>query len=168
MVAGRAADAARTLAAIDEFLLANRLLCEHVRDRFGPGMAQLIDQSHIAGNLDVFSPYVELVDEEVNGDEAHVSFTVDGRLPLKRTRLVRVDGQWKYDPGDGYATNLPDAFRRMAEGLRLVLDGLKRGQPAAERILEKPEVLVEEVRVRLIPGVAMLKPTTAPASGPRD
>lgn len=162
MVAERAAGAVRTLAAIDEFLLANRLLCDHVREKLSPAIAQLIDQAGIAGNLDVFSPYVELVEEEIRGDEAEVSFSVDGRVPLKRTRLIRVGGQWKYDPGEDYGANLPDAFRRMADGLRLVLDGLKQGRPPLDRILEKPELLVEEVRVRLIPGVSMLQPATKP------
>lgn len=162
MVAGRAAGAVRTLTAIDEFLLANRLLCDHVREKLSPAIAQMIDQAQIAGNLDIFSPYVELVEEEIHGDEAEVSFSVDGRLPLKRTRLVRVGGQWKYDPGEDYGANLPDAFRRMADGLRLVLDGLKQGRPPLDRILEKPELLVEEVRVRLVPGVSMLQPATKP------
>lgn len=163
MLPGRATDAMSTLMAIDEFLLANRMLCDYVRQHVSPGVAQLIDQSPIAGNLDVFSPFVTLVDEDVRGDDAEVAFMVDGRLPLKRTRLKRIGGRWKYDPGEGYAVNLPDAFRRMADGLNFVLDGLKQGRPAADRILEKPDLLVDEVRIRLMPGVSMLKP---PASQP--
>lgn len=162
---GRTAEIAATLSAVDDFLTANRLLCDYLRDNVGLGLAQTVDQSFLSHNLGVFSPYIELLDETIDGDTARVSFVVDEQLPAKRATLRRVDGVWRYDPGPGYDPRLPKAFHRMARGLRLVLDDLKRGRLSVEQIRDDPELLMEEVRVRLLPGVKMLP---APPNSERD
>jgi hypothetical protein len=151
----RAGEITATLTAIDEFLTANEQLCNYVRDHISGGVARVIDQSEMAGNLDIFSRYVELVDERIEGDAAIVTYTVDGRLPVRETRLVRVEGTWRYDPGAGYDPQIPAAFRRMAEGLRLVHDDLRNGRTPAE-VRDDPDRLIEEIRLRMLPGVQML------------
>jgi len=152
----RADEVIQTLSAIDEFLLANRNLCNYVRDEIGIGFAELIDQAPVAGNLEVFSPYVQLASETVSGDHAQVSFQIDGRLPVKRAELVLREGRWFYDPGEGFDPALPAAFKQMAHGLRQALEALRAGRPPREAILSDPEQLVREVRLRLQPGVQML------------
>jgi hypothetical protein len=152
----RAQQVIRTLMAVDEFLHANRVLCDYVHETFALGLSQSIDQSDWGARLDIFSRYVELVDQRIEGDTAVVTFTVDGRVPVRRARLVRVDGAWRYDPGPGYDAQLPAAFERMAQGLRRVLDDLKSGRLAADAIRADPRKLVEEVRVRLQPGIGLL------------
>ena len=163
---GRVHEVVRTLMAVDEFLHANRALCNHVRDEITLGLSQSIDQSHWGDHLDVFSRYVELIDQQITGDTATVSFTVDGRLPVQHARLLPVEGVWRYDPGPGYDPQLPAAFRRMARGLRQVLDDLKSGRLSSDVIRSNPERLIEEVRVRLLPGVKMLP--APPTSQPDD
>ncbi len=156
IVAERVHEVVKTLLAVDEFLHANKSLCDYVRETFAVGLSQSIDQSHWGAHLDVFSRYVELVDQRIQGETATVTFTVDGQVPVHRARLVRVDGAWRYDPGSGYDPQLPAAFERMARGLRQVLDDLKSGRLSAEAIRAEPQRLVEEVRVRLQPGIKML------------
>jgi len=164
IVPGRAPEVIKTLMAVDEFLHANKSLCDYVRDAFALGLSQSIDQSHWGANLDIFSRYVELIDQRVAGDTATVTFTVDGRIPLRHARLVRTGGVWRYDPGPGYDPGLPAAFQRMAHGLRQVLDDLRGGRLSADAIRADPQQLIEEVRVRLQPGIKMLPapPTTQP------
>jgi len=165
VVPGRGHEVVKTVMAVDEFLHANAALCDYVRSEFALGLAESIDQSDWGANLDIFSPRVELVDEQITGDTASVAFMVDGRLPLKHARLLRVEGRWCYDPGPGYDPQLPAAFERMARGLRQLLEDLKAGRVAADEIRAEPARLVEEVRVRLLPGIRMLPIASRPAAG---
>jgi hypothetical protein len=164
VVPQHASEVVRTLMAVDEFLQANEVLCDYVRDRFTLGLSESIDQSRWGAHLDVFSRYVELIDQRIDGEVATVAFTVDRRVPIQRARLVWIDDGWRYDPGPGYDPQLPAAFERMARGLRRVLDDLKSGRISAESVRSDPRSLIEEVRVRLLPGVKMLPaPTTQPS-----
>ena len=165
IVRERAHEVVKTLMAVDEFLHANKTLCDYVRGTFALGLSQSIDQSHWGAHLDIFSRHLELIDQRIEGDTATVTFTVDGRIPVRRARLVRIGGAWRYDPGSGYDPQLPTAFERMARGLRQVLDDLKDGRLSADAIRANPQRLVEEVRVRLQPGIKVLPtpPTTQPS-----
>jgi len=156
VVAERADEVLAVLMAVDDFLVANRELCTYVRDEVGLGLAQMIDQSALANHLEVFSPYVELLDEVVEGDAATVSFCIDGKLPVKQARLQRVGASWRYDPGPGYAPELPKAFHRMADGLREAIVEIKSGRLAVAALRDDPELLAKEVQLRLLPGVKML------------
>jgi len=152
----RAQDVVATLLAVDAFVLANAALCELVEAEVGLGAAQAIDQSRRAYHLDLFSKYVELLGETIVGETATVSFLVDGQLPARRTRFLLVDGHWRYDPGPGDYQQLAAAFEHMADGLRQVYAGLQSGRLAAAEFRLNPERLIEEVRLRLGPGVRML------------
>ncbi len=145
-----------TLMAVDEFLHANKALCDHVRQEITVGLSQAINQSYWSAHLGVFSPYVELVDQHDDGETATVSFTIDGRVPVQHAELVLWEGAWRYDPGGGYDPKLPAAFRRMARGLRDVLEDLKGGRLDVAAIRAEPDRLAEEIRIRLLPGVKML------------
>ncbi len=163
----RVSEVVSTLTAVDGFLSANDELCGLVREKVSGGAARVIDQSRIAANLDIFSAYVELRDERIDGDAAVVTYTVDGRLPVRETRLVRCDGRWRYDPGTGYRAEIPAAFQRMADGLRLVSNDLKSGRIPAAKAAEDPRMLIEEVRLRLLPGLQMLpQPGTTSSAKP--
>lgn len=162
---GRAHEVVKTLMAVDEFLHADRMLCEYVRDHLTPGLSGSIDSSSWAAHLGVFSRYVELIDERIDGTSATVSFTIDGRVPVQRARLELVNGSWRYDPGPGYDPQLPAAFQRMSRGLNRVLDDLNSGRLAADEIRDRPELLIEELRVRLMPGIKMLPPPPSRSSG---
>jgi len=153
---GRGAQLIRMLTAVDEFLSANELLCDHVRDRFTSGLSQSIDQSRWCAGLGIFSQYVSLISERIEGDTAEVAFTIDDRIPVHRVQLVIVENEWRYDPGAGYDERLPNAFQRMAKGLRQVLGDLESGQLTDEQIRTDPARLVEEVRLRLSPGIKLL------------
>lgn len=144
------------LQAVDEFLTANTQLCRHVRDHISIGLSQTIDQSRLAGNLSIFSNYVKLLDEKIDGDSATLSFQIGQEMPARRADLIRVNGQWLYDPGAGDRSKIVPAVRRMADGLQTVLRELRSGglDPAAMR--EDPKKLIEAVRIRLLPGIKML------------
>lgn len=166
IVPARAADVLTTLVAVDDFLSANQQLCDLVRDKVGLGLAQTIDQSFRAYYLDIFSKYVELLDEQIAGDDATVSFTVDGHLPALHAHLRIVAGSWRYDPGPGDYMQLADAFGRMARGLRQVVAEIESGRLSAAQLRDDPELLVREVDIRLRPGVKLLPaPPNAGADG---
>jgi hypothetical protein len=156
IVPQRRHEVSRTLVAVDDFLHANAEICRYVREHVALGAAQAMDQSGLAASLDIFSPFVELLHERVEGDRATVAFQVDRRLPLKRAELRRVDGRWLYDPGPGYRPEIPLAFSRMARGLRQVLADLRSGRLPVEELRANPDRLLEEVRLRLAPGARML------------
>jgi hypothetical protein len=153
---GHGHEVVETLVAVDDLLAANQTLGEVLRQRGFSGLAQTIDQSYLADHLDVFSPYVELLDEVITGDTAAVSFTSDGRLPARQARLRRVDGAWRYDPGPGYDPNLPEAFHRIAKGLRQVADDLEGGRPSATELRDAPDRFIDRVRIAMLPGVKLL------------
>lgn len=165
VVPGAAPSVLATLAAVDEFLSINRSLCDHVRRHVTPGLAAVIDQSRLGDNLDIFSAHVEILSERIDGEQAEVSFLVGGQIPARHARLVRTNEGWRYDPGEGYDPALPAAFRRMADGLRIVLEDLKSGRLPAEELRRNPQRLIEEVRLRLMPGVKMLPAATRSAGG---
>ncbi|MBW7905015.1 MAG: hypothetical protein LC135_06805 [Phycisphaerae bacterium] len=156
IVTARRHETIRTLAAVDDFLAADRDLGSYVRRHVSIGASLAIESADWAANLEIFSRYVEFRGETVEGDSAEVTFQVDRRLPLKVARLRRVEGVWQYDPGPGYQPELPAAFHKLARGLRQVLDDLRSGRLSAEECAARPERLVEEVKLRLTPGVQML------------
>ncbi len=163
IIAAQRYEVVKYLRAMDSYLTANEQLCGFVRDHVAIGLSQSIDQSGMAGNLNIFSQYVTLLDETIDGDTATLSFMVDESLPARRADLARIKGQWLYDPGDGDYAKIIPAIERMADGLRRVLHELQSGRldPAAMRA--HPEQLVEAVRIRLLPGVKMLP--APPTSG---
>lgn len=162
IVPERRHEVSRTLVAVDDFLHANAEICRYVREHVAFGAAQAMDQSALVAHLDIFSPYVELLHENVEGDRATVAYQVDRSLPLKYAELRRVDGRWLYDPGPGYLPEIPAAFGRMARGLRQVLAELRSGRLPAEELRANPDRLLEEVRLRLAPGARMLPKRSGP------
>ncbi|MGD8454027.1 MAG: hypothetical protein PVJ57_19615 [Phycisphaerae bacterium] len=165
IVPERAADVVVTLVAVQEFLSANDELCRVIRDEVGEGLAKHIDQSFRAYYLDIFSKYVEVLDEQATGSTAIVSFTVDGRLPAVHADLRLVEGRWCYDPGPGDYRQLAEGFRQMARGLRHVVTEIEEDRLSSAELREHPELLEREVRLRLLPGIKSLPamPTSAPA-----
>ncbi|MBL8877483.1 MAG: hypothetical protein JNG88_00050 [Phycisphaerales bacterium] len=155
VLADRADDVTRTLVAVDDFLAANQALCELIRGQVGPGVSARVDQSHLADHLDVFSRYVELIGEEITGDRAVVRFTIDGKLPAKSAELWRIEARWRYDPGAGYSTELVAAFEKMTEGLRGLASEFRAGTADVAAFRDNPDKLVDEVRLRLAPGVRL-------------
>ncbi len=156
IVPERAKDVIAMLAAVDDFLAANDQLCKLARDEIGLGVAEAIDQSQLSYHLDIFSKYVKLMDESITGDTAQVAFLVDEQLPARHAQFRLINGRWRYDPGPGEFAQLGEAFGRMAYGLRQVLDGIRRQQLSLEQLRRNPQELINEVRIRLLPGVKML------------
>lgn len=155
---GRATEVVNVLLAFDEFLAADAKLGEFLREYTNPEFAGAVSQSHLAAALDVFSRNVEVLDARVHGDTADVGFTVDGRLPPLRASMRLVDGSWRYDPGAGYSPQLPEAFSRMARGLRQMHEDLKTGRIPVDAIHNDIDRLIDEIRTRLTPGLRMLPP----------
>jgi hypothetical protein len=163
IVPGRSHEVTTLLAAVDDFVDANGTLCDYVRTEILAGLADGLDQSALVAELEVFSRHVSLTDEVINGDRAVVSFQVERRLPLKRASLSWIDGTWRYDPGPGYSAELPAAFHAMAAAMRGLLEDLRSGRVSASAVRERPEMLLENLRERLMPGIGLL--SKAAASG---
>ncbi|MFH1748223.1 MAG: hypothetical protein ABIG44_14405 [Planctomycetota bacterium] len=156
IVPERVADVLTTLVAMDDFLDANHQLCNIIRERVGLGLAEMVDQSYRAYHLDIFSKYVELLDYVITSETATVFFIVDGKLPARQTELRLIDGEWKYDPGPGDYPKLAAAWNSMAHGLRQTAEEINSGRLSPVELRDNSERLVEEVRIRMLPGVRML------------
>jgi hypothetical protein len=169
VVPDRAAAVVATLRAVDEFATANLALVEYVRNEHGVEAGATLDCSEWINRMDIFSRFIDVVTERIEGETAVVAFMANGQLPLQHARLARRDGVWLYDPGPGYDERLPAAFQRMAADTRSMLEDLKSGSIPREGLTRAPLKLAEELRRRLADGVGLL-PTPAaqedPASGP--
>ena len=162
---GRARDTTELLSTIDAVLVAERNFREYVRENVGYGVSEMMDLSSIGENLGIFSTNAELLDTNIEGAVATVSFLVNGRLPTRTARLVRDGASWRYDPEGGFEPDLPKAFRLMTEGYRRMIDDLKSGRIDARRAWKEPEYLGRELSQRVGPGLSMIRrPGSAPAS----
>jgi hypothetical protein len=166
IVPERRREVTMTLIAVDDFLHANEALRAYVREYVDAALAADVDRRALVANLEVFSEHVELLHEAIDGESAIVVFRVNHRLPLRRAALRRFNGAWQYDPGPGYATELPAALGRMARGLRELRDDLRAGRIAAEALRRNPQKLTDELRLRLRPGLEMLPPAAREAAEP--
>lgn len=155
VVPEQADEVRRYLQAVDGFLAANARLCAWVSAEVGPGAVASIDFAALAANLDIFSRYVDLLDEVVEGDAATVTYTVDARLPSRRAAFRRVDGSWRYDPGGG-PPGAAAALESMAVGLKTLMADLESGAIDRSELVRDPALLVQEVQRRLRPGVRLL------------
>ncbi len=169
VVPDRGSEVVATLLAVDDFLDANRRLCEWIRDNVGIGLAETIDQSDLGDALGLFARHVALLDESQDRDEAAVSYVVDTHLPAGRARLRLINYTWRYDPEGGYSDELPAAFHELARGLDHVLTELRTGVLPTEGLHDDPARLVERVRGHLAPGVKLLsRARLAAESGGRE
>jgi hypothetical protein len=169
VVPDRGAEVVATLLAVDDFLDANRRLCEWIRDNAGVGLAETIDQSDLGDALGLFARHGELLDESQDGEEAAVSYVVDTRVPAGRARLRLINYTWRYDPEGGYSDELPAAFHELARGLDHVVAELRTGVLPTEGLHDDPARLVERVRGHLAPGVKLLsRARLAAESGGRE
>ena len=172
---GRGDDVVKFLMAVDDFLAANRRLCNWLRDHVGLGLSQIIDQSYVADDLAIyagedlglFSRHVELLDVAVEADRATIAFTVAERLPAGHVRLRKIEGVWRYDPGRRFSDDLPTAFHELARGLESVLADLEYGRLSADALSGSPELLLEKVKARLRRGVNLLSKAQAAAEAGR-
>lgn len=156
IVSGRSAETVQTLMAMDSFLHANEAFIDYVTREVSPGLARVVDQSHLGASQDVFSRGVDLLDEVISGDKARVAFTIENQIPARQAHFQLVSGHWLFDPGDGYDPAIPAAFDRMAVGLRQALSELKNGRITPAQLNDNPQRLIDEVRTRLAPGLKML------------
>jgi hypothetical protein len=169
VVPQRGEDVVRFVRAVDEFLTANRRLCDWLSEHAGLGLAQTIDQSYVADDLGayagedlgVLSRHVELLDEAVVADRATVTYTVQRRLPAGRARLRNVSGAWRYDPGAACPAELPAAMLDMAHGLDTLRAELENGALPLDPLRDDPEMLIEKVKARLRRGVNLLSKAQA-------
>jgi hypothetical protein len=173
VVPERAQQVESFLMALDDFLAANGRLGNWLCDHGAVGLAQTIDQSYVADDLriyagedlGIFSRHVELLDAQIDADEATVSYTAGERVPAQRVRMRRVDGTWRYDPGPGYSEHLPVAFHDLARGLDQMLTELETGRISDADLRGSPDVFLEKVQARLRRGVSLLSKAQAAAAG---
>jgi hypothetical protein len=129
----------------------------------GSRFALAIEQDQLRENLGLFSVQVRVLDVDIADDEATVTYTANGRLPVKRATLRLVDGTWYYDPGEQIEPEATDAFRSMAQGVRYLLTDLETGNITAAELRQDPAMLARELRLRLADGISRLP---APDSAP--
>lgn len=93
-------------ATVDYLLAVDRVVASHTRlsrtlsERVGAGAAASIRPGPLANIAGVFSADVEIVDvaESENGDDAVVTYCVNGQVPLETVTLVRGDDRWLLRP----------------------------------------------------------------------
>lgn len=162
IVASDGPNVVRLIQAADDFTQANRDFVALVRAKIGEIIADGVDCGSLAENLDIFSSFVTPLDERIDGETATVTFTIEGRLPTRSTTLRRIDGAWRYDPGDARGADAAAAIAKMAEGLREVRKKLESGAIDTARVRADPNLLVGELQRTLAAGAALL-PSTRPA-----
>lgn len=146
-----------TLLAIDDFIAANERLRSYVRDHVGGGLADEIDQSPLAADLEIFSRTIEFLDEKITGDSSRVGFLANNTLPVRQALLARTSTGWRYDPGGGGDPRLAEAFSRMARALDQCRSEMQMGRLKTESMSENPEPLLREIRTRLSPAMRELR-----------
>jgi hypothetical protein len=82
------------LLSVDRLVIAYQALNHVISERIGAGSATILDPHAMANIVGVFSPDIEIVDEALLGDEAVVTISVAGRLPLEKVTLVRRNDRW--------------------------------------------------------------------------
>jgi hypothetical protein len=82
------------LLAVQRLVSAYRALNGVVAERIGAGSASTFDVEAMANIVGVLSPEVEVVNETVYDEEAVLTYTVDGRVPLEEAILVRRNNRW--------------------------------------------------------------------------
>ncbi len=148
-----------TLTAIDGFVEAAERLQDYVRRTFGAALAEGVQLAALGRNLGVLSADVELLDARPLADEAgvvRVSYVAGNAPPARYARMVRSDGSWWYDPGEGFDPALPAAFRRMAEDLARFQAELEGDEALRTRIHRDAQVFQDALAERMAPGLGML------------
>jgi len=153
-----------TLRAVDRFLAAERTLRAVILHSFGREFAEIVDLSRFAAHLGVFSADVKLLDERIVGQRAIVTYLVAGMPPAREAALVRVDGHWRYDPGEGFSPAWPRAFEEMAGVLDQMANEVKTGDGVSQRVYADPQAFLQELASRLSVATEGL-PTSQPGDG---
>lgn len=119
--------------AVDQLAVAADELRSAVGDTIGEATADLYDFTSAANALELFSRDVELIDEQIRGDEASVVIQVASRVPLNTVRFRRIKGRWilQTDPPiDG----LPEAVLELAAAMRRCAGDQRRNRWTIERL----------------------------------
>jgi hypothetical protein len=119
--------------AMDQLLAANQALQASVTRNLGPATAAAFDRSEAGNAIGVFSTDVEILRQQVEGDEAVLTIQVAGRVPLEQVDLVRVDGRWliKTDPP---IPEVPLQLRKLADVLVKAARRLEKQQMTASEL----------------------------------
>ncbi len=159
----RAAEVARALVAMDDLIRANQQLCSFLRREVRAGLAEVVDQSHLATRLGIFSRDVRLLEARpIDADTVDVTFTVGDRLPAERARFALLDSAWRYDPVDPQPPLFVEGVRALTAALRSLHDDLESGALSRAAVRRDPNIFIAEAQERLSDAAARL-PTRAPS-----
>jgi hypothetical protein len=155
-----------TLMALDRLFEANARAKRAVISMHGEMVATEFDLGGLADDIGLFSRYVELGGERLDGERATVLAQVSGRIPLDEFRFVRREGRWLYAPQTPIHS-LPRIIRELAAGIEMFAAQLERGGLSVEQIRSEFHHRVfrkvRDIREQL-PGS---RPTTASARATR-
>ena len=119
--------------AVDQLAVAADELRSAVGDTIGEATADLYDFTAAANALELFSRDVELVDEQIRGDEASVVIQVASRVPLNTVRFRRITGRWILQT-DRPIGGLPGAVLELAAAMRRCAVDQRRNHWTIERL----------------------------------
>ncbi|MCH7700859.1 MAG: hypothetical protein IID37_04155 [Planctomycetes bacterium] len=119
--------------AVDQLAVAADELRSAVGDTIGEATADLYDFTAAANALELFSRDVELVDDQVRGDEASVVIQVASRVPLNTVRFRRIKGRWILQT-DPPIAGLPGAVLELAAAMRRCAVEQRRNHWTIERL----------------------------------
>ncbi len=124
----------KVVLSVDELIGAELLLQEALNTQIGPGSAARFSKRREVSNiLGPLSYDVDVISEEIAGDEATVLIQVAGRVPLEPVSLDRQGGAWVIDPGPP-VPGLAAQLRRLAEATREVTAEVNGGGMTAQDV----------------------------------
>jgi len=134
--------------AVDQLTIAAAELQSAVGDTIGEATADLYDFTSVANSLELFSRDVELVDEQVRGEEASVVIQVASRVPLNTVRFNRINGRWILQT-DAPRAGLPEGVLELAAALRRCAVEQRRNRWTIERFNKELDRRTQDPRTML-------------------
>ena len=119
--------------AVDQLAIAAAELQSAIRDTIGEATADRYDFTSAANALELFSHDVELVDEQVRGDQASIVIQVASRVPLNTVRFRRINGRWILQT-DPPIAGLPEGVLELAAAMRRCARDQRRNRWTIERL----------------------------------
>lgn len=152
-----------TLIAVDRLLQANEDLCDAVRTRLGEHRVRRWNMDYMRNQLGLFSADVTLLREDVDGDEAVVTFQVAQRVPLGEAHFAYRRGRWWYRPDPG-AAELPGILSELADVLHSIARRIRRDNLPPEEIDREFRLRVGPVLRRVLEMAGEPAPAAEPDS----
>lgn len=117
----------RFLQSVDRLMDAHDAMQHAAAERYGPDIHHAWNISAMENNLGIFSRDIAVISQSMRADEAIVTIQEADRVPLVRSRFIRIDGRWKLvspindtsicEPLETFASRIDAVAERIRDGL---------------------------------------------------